>query len=121
MNGWGAAVRIADYDMTGLRMKGDDDAETFVKVAWYRANEGDLRVTTLKQKWHSDAKGDWKRAHECAQEERTPTGSRVHAYLHRVEGDLSNARYWYNRAARPEETCSLQEEWTKLAEELLAA
>ena len=68
-----------------------------------------------------DAKGDWKRAHECAQEEKTPTGSRVHAYLHRVEGDLSNARYWYNRAARPEETCSLQEEWTKLAEELLAA
>jgi hypothetical protein len=61
--GWGAAVRIADYDMTGLRMKGDDDAETFVKVAWYRANEGDLRVTTLKQKWH-DFKGDWKLTEE---------------------------------------------------------
>jgi hypothetical protein len=61
---WGGSVRIADYDMTGLKMKGEDDAETFVKIAWYRANEGDLRVTTLKQKWHSDAKGDWKLTEE---------------------------------------------------------
>jgi hypothetical protein len=59
---WGGSVRIADYDMTGLKMKGD--AETCVKIAWYRANEGDLRVTTLKQKWHSDAKGDWKLTEE---------------------------------------------------------
>ena len=50
--------------MTGLKMKGEDDAETCVKIAWYRANEGDLRVTTLKQKWHSDAKGDWKLTEE---------------------------------------------------------
>jgi hypothetical protein len=56
---WGNNVRVADYDLTGLKMQGEDDAETFVKVAWYRANEGDLRVTTLKQKWH-DFKGDWK-------------------------------------------------------------
>ncbi len=61
---WGGSVRIADYDMTGLKMKGEDDAETSVKIAWYRANEGDLRVTTLKQKWHSDAKGDWKLTEE---------------------------------------------------------
>jgi hypothetical protein len=61
---WGGSVRIADYDMTGLKMKGEDDAETCVKIAWYRANEGDLRVTTLKQKWHSDAKGDWKLTEE---------------------------------------------------------
>ena len=38
-----------------------------------------------------EAKGDWRRAHECAQEDRASTGSIVHAYLHRVEGDLSNA------------------------------
>lgn len=60
---WGGTVRVADYDLTGLRMQGEDDAETFVKVAWYRANEGDLRVTTLKQKWH-DFKGDWKLTEE---------------------------------------------------------
>jgi hypothetical protein len=61
--GWGGSVRIADYDLTGLRMKGEDDCESFVKVAWYRANEGDLRVTTIRQKWH-DFKGDWKLTEE---------------------------------------------------------
>jgi hypothetical protein len=61
--GWGNNIRVADYDLTGLKMRGEDDAETYVKVAWYRANEGDLRVTTLKQKWH-DFKGDWKLTEE---------------------------------------------------------
>ena len=66
-----------------------------------------------------EAKGNWSRAHECAQEDRTPTGSIVHAYLHRVEGDLSNAGYWYNRAGRPAATGGLKAEWTALAAELL--
>jgi len=66
-----------------------------------------------------EAKGDWKRAHECAQEDRTATGSIVHAYLHRVEGDLSNAGYWYNRAGRPAATGTLTEEWAALTAELL--
>ncbi|MDB4943735.1 MAG: hypothetical protein JWP97_3269 [Labilithrix sp.] len=60
---WGSAVRIADYDMTGLAMKGDDDCETTVRVAWYRASENDLRNTTIKQKWH-EFKGDWKLTEE---------------------------------------------------------
>ena len=68
-----------------------------------------------------EAKGDWKRAHECAQEDHSAKGSMVHAYLHRVEGDLSNAGYWYSRAGRPQATCSLAEEWQALADELLAA
>lgn len=58
--GWGTTIRVADYDMTGLRMlKGEEDCETVVRVAWYRASENDLHTTTLKQKWH-DFKGDWK-------------------------------------------------------------
>ena len=58
--GWGTSIRVADYDMTGLRMlKGDEDCETTVRVAWFRAAENDLRTTTLKQKWH-DFKGAWK-------------------------------------------------------------
>lgn len=61
---WGGSVRVADYDLTGLKIIGEDDAESYVKIAWYRANEGDLRVTTVKQKWHSDAKGDWKLTEE---------------------------------------------------------
>lgn len=57
---WGGSVRVADYDLTSMKILGEDDAESYVKIAWYRANEGDLRVTTLKQKWHSDVKGDWR-------------------------------------------------------------
>ena len=67
-----------------------------------------------------DAKGDWDRAHGCAQQDEGPTGSLVHAYLHRKEGDLSNAGYWYRRAGRPVFAGSLDAEWTALAEELLA-
>ena len=88
-----------------------------VGAAVFRAPAGlDLPLQTL---WW-DAKGDWKKAHECAQEEKSPTGSRVHAYLHRVEGDLSNAGYWYNRAKRPVATDALATEWDRLAGELTA-
>ena len=41
-----------------------------------------------------DAKGDWTRAHESAQQDEGPAGAWVHAYLHRKEGDPSNAAYW---------------------------
>jgi hypothetical protein len=66
-----------------------------------------------------EAKGDWTRAHACAQEDRSANGAIVHAYLHRVEGDLSNARGWYGRAGRPPATCPLPEEWSALATEFL--
>jgi len=67
-----------------------------------------------------DAKGDWTKAHECAQADESADGSAVHAYLHRVEGDLRNAGYWYNRAGRPARTDTLVEEWEALAREMLA-
>ncbi len=66
-----------------------------------------------------DAKGDWAKAHECAQAEPGPTGAAVHAYLHRKEPDLANARYWYNRAGRAPAEGSLEQEWESLATELL--
>ena len=66
-----------------------------------------------------EAKGDWQRAHACAQEDHSPNGAIVHAYLHRVEGDLANARGWYSRAGRPPATCALAEEWSALASEFL--
>jgi hypothetical protein len=66
-----------------------------------------------------EAKGDWKRAHECAQEDTSRDGSIVHAYLHRVEGDLSNAGHWYSRAGRPQSTAPLADEWAALATEFL--
>ncbi len=66
-----------------------------------------------------DAKGDWDKAHECAQEHDDKDGARVHAYLHRKEGDPSNAGYWYRRAGTGPFTGSLSEEWDKLVRSLL--
>jgi hypothetical protein len=67
-----------------------------------------------------DAKGDWDKAHTEAQKDPGPMGCAVHAYLHRVEGDLSNAGYWYNRAGRAPVADPLPVEWEALARELLA-
>jgi hypothetical protein len=67
-----------------------------------------------------DAKGDWDRAHECAQKDEGKTGSAVHAYLHRKEGDMRNAGGWYSRAGREAPTGALEQEWQSLAEEMLA-
>jgi hypothetical protein len=64
---WGSTVRVADYELAGVQMKGNDDADLFVKIAWYRIDQGDLRVTLLKQKWH-DFKGDWKLVDESRAE-----------------------------------------------------
>ena len=67
--------------------------------------------------WH-DTKGDWEAAHNCAQDDHTSLGSWMHAYLHRKEGDIGNARYWYNQAGRSVFHGTLAEEWQALAEEV---
>jgi hypothetical protein len=67
-----------------------------------------------------DAKGEWDRAHECAQQVEDETdGQWVHAYLHRKEGDLSNARYWYRRCGKAPASGALAEEWEAIARTLL--
>jgi hypothetical protein len=72
--------------------------------------------------WH-DARGDWDRAHACAQEDTGRDGAWVHAYLHRKEGDEGNAGYWYARAGRrrPAREVTAAGEWAQIARELLAA
>lgn len=65
------------------------------------------------------AKGDWNRAHELAQSDASPSSSWVHAHLHRVEGDLANAGYWYRRAGRPAADGALSAEWDAVVDELL--
>lgn len=72
----------------------------------------------LQALWY-DAKGNWDRAHELAQEREDAEGNWVHAYLHRVEGDEFNAGYWYRRAGRPFSPLSLEKEWEQIAGELL--
>lgn len=65
-------------------------------------------------------RGDWAQAHECVQaHEGERDCDSVHAHLHRQEGDLSNAGYWYRRAGRAVPDLSLEEEWTALATEML--
>ncbi|MFZ9029915.1 MAG: hypothetical protein ACO20F_01405 [Robiginitalea sp.] len=68
-----------------------------------------------------DARGDWEAAHEIAQELPTSWGSWMHAYLHRKEGDLWNAGYWYRRAGVGERRDSLNEEFDTLLRALLDA
>ena len=67
-----------------------------------------------------DAKGDWKAAHECAQQDEGESSCDwVHAYLHRKEGDASNARYWYGQAGKSVSKASLDEEWRSIVKALL--
>ncbi|MGB6193580.1 MAG: hypothetical protein WBF42_14020 [Terracidiphilus sp.] len=65
-----------------------------------------------------DAKGDWPQAHDMVDELETPQAMAVHAYLHRKEGDASNADYWYARAGRKYHRDSLDAEWQALVEAL---
>ena len=74
---------------------------------------------TLVSLWW-DKKGDWDTAHSIAQEISTKQGSAVHAYLHREEGVIWNADYWYSRAGRARPDISLNEEWQQLVEEMLS-
>ena len=72
----------------------------------------------LRALWE-DAKGNWNAAHAIAQEIDDRDGSWIHAYLHRKEGDLGNAGYWYRRAGQPAAHGPLEEEWTRIVEALL--
>src|SRR3954468_17550076 len=65
------------------------------------------------------AKGDWNKAHKIVMEEEGRDAAWVHAYLHRVEGDLPNAGYWYRAAGKPVASGTLESEWTAIATALL--
>ena len=67
-----------------------------------------------------DAKGDWDKAHESAQERDDAAGAHVHAYLHRKEGDQPNAEYWYRRARVAPSVLTLDAEWEALVRRFLA-
>lgn len=73
----------------------------------------------LRALWH-DANEQWEAAHTIAQSrEGTPAYDRLHAYLHRKEGDRFNANYWYRRAGTPFFEGSLADEWQALAQQHL--
>jgi hypothetical protein len=56
-------------------------------------------VPLLRAVWHG-LRGEWEAAHHIAQDDTSVEGAWVHAWLHRIEGDLANAGYWYRRAER---------------------
>lgn len=66
-----------------------------------------------------DRAGNWKAAHAEAARSDTPATNRIHAYLHRKEGDLGNARYWYERVGEPMPDTPLDAEWTMLVDRFL--
>jgi hypothetical protein len=72
----------------------------------------------VKSLWY-DAKGDWKASHDIAQDLHNDLGSRIHAYLHRKEGDEFNAGYWYRRAKRELPKISLEQEHREITEYVL--
>jgi hypothetical protein len=73
----------------------------------------------LRALWFA-AKGDWDKAHALVMDEASEDAAWVHAYLHRVEGDLDNARYWYRQAKRPSASGALDAEWDAIVAALLS-
>ena len=67
----------------------------------------------LKALWY-DAKGDWTKAHDQVDHLNDRSAAWVHAYLHRKEGDLWNADYWYRNAKQTRPNLSLDLEWEEL-------
>ena len=82
------------------------------------ANPPPGSATALEALWWQ-GKGDWQRAHELAQAAGDAEGAWVHAHLHRVEGDLGNAGYWYRGAGQPVATGALDTEWAAISQALL--
>jgi hypothetical protein len=91
--------------------------ESFMTSLSSRNPPAELNVYLLSL-WY-DGKGDWSKAHEIIQGMEDENGSWIHAYLHRKEGDLWNADYWYRKAGRSRPGSSLKEEWTNIIAALL--
>ena len=66
-----------------------------------------------------DAKGDWAKGHDLINDEPGETAAWAHAYLHRKEGDLGNATYWYGQAGKSVSKATLDAEWAAIAASLL--
>lgn len=86
------------------------EAEEFLKTSV--ENLGSIELQAL---WW-DGKGDWQKAHDLVDGPSSKSAARIHAYLHRKEGDLWNADYWYRRSGEIRPEVSLEEEWVSLCE-----
>lgn len=83
------------------------------------ANEPPENISVyLKSLWF-DAKGNWNKAHQLIQDVEDKNASWIHAYLHRKEGDIGNAGYWYSRAGKSTSLLSLEKEWKEIVTALI--
>ena len=100
------------------------DAKTFRAAALggtaEEANPPEGIGPALRALWRL-ARNEWEAAHEEVQSDGSRDGAWVHAHLHRVEGDLANAGYWYRRADRPASEAPLEDEWEEIAAALLGS
>lgn len=97
-------ARLKDFDVSSGAMT-FSQFRTSLSLA--QPPEGGSILVAL---WY-DAKGNWQKAHEIVQDLETREAAWIHAYLHRKEGDISNAQYWYHRAGQSLPHGSLEQEW----------
>jgi len=95
----------------------DDLTNAFVSSLG-REKPPPFATPALSALWHG-LRGDWSIAHHLAQEQDDPDGAWVHAWLHRIEGDLANADYWYRRAQQSSTCEDTREEGLRIAEALI--
>lgn len=89
--------------------------EEFVELTQQQIKNYPLALQALWFDYH-DA---WHKSHKLIDTQSDRDCAWVHAYLHRKEGDLSNARYWYRRSGKPESKLSLTEERQQIAQDLI--
>lgn len=90
-----------------------------LQALWYEARTSGPGLTPAAEPDGSMSK-DWNKAHNLVQRERNSAGRWVHGYLHRIEGDDTNAAGWYERAEKTFPASSPADEWAEIATELLA-
>lgn len=90
---------IINFKQSVIDQRLPDDLPSYLKALWY------------------DGTGDWKTAHDLIDQLTDPRSAHIHAYLHRKEGDIWNADYWYKRAGKKRPEVSLEQEWEMLVEE----
>lgn len=94
-----------------------------IDVNEFKQSVADVRLPTklplyLQALWY-DGIGDWKTAHDLIDQLTDPRSAHIHAYLHRKEGDIWNANYWYKRAGKSSAQVSLNQEWEMLVNEYI--
>jgi len=95
-------MTLAEFERTLSQANPPAGVATGVAALWWAAND------------------DWDKAHKLVMDESGKDCAWVHAYLHRLEGDIENAGYWYRQAGKPAASGPLQAEWDAMATELLA-